>query len=493
MKKLGIFIGLLILIGVTACQDLSEINENPNNVSETHPQLLLTNIASSAFQLQGTSPMYAARMLVQTDGENTSQYYNWNRAGFGDYNMLGEVTKMIEEGTRIASDEYVALGKFFRAYYFYNLTLTFGDIPFSEALQGEVNANYTPGYDTQKEVFIGILKELSEANDLLEGNNSIIAGDVIYNGSTAQWQKLINSFRLKVLITLSKKESDSDLNVISSFASIYTNEAIMESNEDNGQLVFLDQEGSRYSSFNSSGYGSGMYMSSTFIERLQDRNDPRLFAFCGQTKNAKEAGKEIDDFTAYEGGDPIAPYAEVNLKAAAGDVSKVNLRYSTDPTAEPHNLLSYAEVEFILAEASVRGWISSDAETHYENGIRASFEFYNTYAKGFESYYDATAADTYIMGSLVAYNNGLSEEEKLELIVTQKYFTSFHQSGWRMYFDNLRTGYPAFAQEAGVTPPTRWIYPLSEYNNNSDNVASAIESQFGTGNDKIRETTWWLE
>ena len=73
--------------------------------------------------------------------------------------------------------------------------------------------------------------------------------------------------------------------------------------------------------------------------------------------------------------DPIAPYAEVNLKAAAGDVSKVNLRYSTDPTAEPHNLLSYAEVEFILAEASVRGWISSDAETHYENGIRASFEF----------------------------------------------------------------------------------------------------------------------
>ena len=97
------------------------------------------------------------------------------------------------------------------------------------------------------------------------------------------------------------------------------------------------------------------------------------------------------------------------------------------------------------------------------------------------------------MGSLVAYNNGLSEEEKLELIVTQKYFTSFHQSGWRMYFDNLRTGYPAFVQEAGVTPPTRWIYPLSEYNNNSDNVASAIESQFGTGNDKIRETTWWLE
>ena len=117
-----------------------------------------------------------------------------------------------------------------------------------------------------------------------------------------------------------------------------------------------------------------MYMSSTFIKMLQDRKDPRLFAYCGQTKNAKEAGKEINDFTAYEGGDPLAPYAEVNLKAAAGDVSKVNLRYSTDPTAEPHNLLSYAELEFILAEAAVRGWISTDAKTHYEKGVKTKMD-----------------------------------------------------------------------------------------------------------------------
>ncbi len=493
MKKIGILIGLLILISVTACQDLSEINENPNNVSETHPQLLLTNIASSAFQLQGTSPMYAARMLVQTDGENTSQYYNWDRASFGDYNMLSEVTKMIQEGERINADEYIALGKFFRAFYFFNLTLTFGDIPYSEALQGELNANYTPKYDTQKDVFIGILNELSEANTILEGNTNIIAGDIIYNGNTTQWQKLINSFRLKVLITLSKKVNDSDLDIINSFANIYTNNPIMESNDDNGQLVFLDQEGSRYSSFNSSGYGSGMYMSSTFIKMLQDRKDPRLFAYCGQTKNAKEAGKEINDFTAYEGGDPLAPYAEVNLKAAAGDVSKVNLRYSTDPTAEPHNLLSYAELEFILAEAAVRGWISTDSKTHYENGIKASFEFYNTYAKSFENYFNTSAVNTYLSENLVMYNNNSSLEDNLNLILTQKYIISFHQSGWRMYFDNLRTGYPNFVYNDSDTPPTRWVYPTSEYQENTQNVSEAIKAQFGEGNDQIRKITWWLK
>lgn len=493
MKKLGILVGLLILIATSACQNLSEINENPNNVSETHPQLLLTNIASNAFSVDGTGALYASRMLVQTDGENTGQYYNWDRASFDDYNMLGEVAKMIEEGERIESDAYIALGKFFRAFYFYNLTLTFGDIPYSEALQGETEAYYTPKYDSQKEVFLGILKDLSEANDLLEGTNTIIAGDIIYNGNTIQWQRLINSFRLKVLITLSNKESDSELNVQSTFASIYNNDPLMQSIEDNGQLVFLDEEGSRYTEFNSSGYGSGMYISSTFIERLQDKEDPRLFIYCDRTKNAKEAGLAIDDFNAYEGGDPLAPYAEVNDKAAAGDVSKVNLRYTTDPTTEPHNLLSYAELEFILAEASVRGWISTDAKTHYENGVKASFSFYNSFAKGYEMYVEASDADTYLAGTMVVFDNGLTTDEKLDLILTQKYITSFLQSGWRMYFDHIRTGYPALAQTLGVTPPTRWIYPLSEYNNNSVNVATAIDAQFGTGNDKIREITWWLE
>jgi len=493
MKKIEILFSLIVLISVLGCQDLTELNNNPNNVSETHPQLLLTNIASSAFKVNGTGSLYASRILVQTDGENSGQNYSWGRASFDDYNMLGEVTKMMQEAERIESEEYIAIAKFFRAYYFYNLTLTFGDIPYSEALQGETGEKYLPKYDTQKEVFVGILKELSEANDLLEDNTNIIAGDIIYGGNTFKWQKLVNSFRLKVLMTLSKKEGDADLNLKNSFASIYNSESIMVSNEDNGQLVFFDEEGSRYTEFNSSGYGSGMYMASTFIESLQDKQDPRLFIYTGQTKNGKEAGLAIDDFSAYEGGDPLAPYAEVNDNAAAGDVSKVNLRYTTDPTTEPHNLMGYWELEFILAEASIRGWITDDAKEHYENGVKSSFSFYHDFAKNFESYVEPSDAEEYLLGTEVAFDNGLSTEEKMELILTQKYFTSFLQSGWRAYFDHLRTGYPSFAQLPGATPPTRWIYPYSEYNNNTANVAAAIERQFGTGNDKIREIPWWLE
>ena len=477
----------------SSCSNLEELNENPNNVPETHPQLLLTDIEWNAFQVEGLDPMFAARMVVQTDGENANQYYNWNRAGFGDYAKLRNITKMMEEAQRIENTAYTALGKFFRAYYFYNLTLTFGDIPYSDALKGETDEVFAPVYDSQKEIFKGILKELEEADAMLANDNSIIAGDIIYNGSTSQWRKCINSFRLKVLITLSKKESDSDLNVKNTFANIYNNSPIIESNTDNGQLVFIDELGSRYTEYNSSSYGSARYMDSTYVKRLQDLNDPRLFIFCGQTRNAKEAGLAINDFSAYEGGDPIAPYNEVNLKAAAGKASKVNLRYTTDPTTEPHVFLGYTEVQLILAEAAVRGWINTSAKEHYENAVKASFEFYNAHAADYAAYVNTDAANAYLQGQLVDFANASSNKEKLKLIMLQKYIPSFLQGGWRTYFDHLRTGYPEFRVDGTNTPPLRWMYPTSEYQQNSEHVSAAISAQFGEGNDKIRETTWWLK
>lgn len=493
MKNITIVCVLLVMI-FTSCQDLQEINENPNNVSETHPQLLLTTIEWDAFEVQGTGALYAARMLIQTDGESTNQWYKWDRASYGDFNNLRTVTKMIEEAERIENTTYQALGKFFRAYYFYRMALTFGDIPYSEALKGEIAQVFSPSYDTQKEVFYGVLNELEGASQLLKDDNSIIAGDIIFDGSTAKWLKLINSFSLKVLMTLSKQEGDADLSIKTKFANIVANSPIMVSNLDNGQLKFLDETDSRYSEYNSSSYGSGMYIDSTFIQRLQDRSDPRLFIFCDRTKNAKEAGLGENDFAAYEGGNPIAPYAEVNDKAAEGNVSKVNLRYTTDPTNEPHMLLGYTEVQLILAEASIKGWIDpTAAEAYYNRGVMASFAFYNEYAENYSQYVDASAATSYLDGILVKFSNATTDAEKLELVIMQKYLPSFLQGGWDMYFDHLRTGSPTFLSLPGVTPPTRWMYPDEEYQYNSENVTEAINSQFGAGNDGTREETWWLQ
>lgn len=493
MKRF-IFPFLLLFITFISCEDLDELRENPNNVSQTHPQLLLTKISYDAFQVEAVEPEFASRMVVQTDGEQTEQWYTWNRGSFGDYNQLRDIQKMMEEAQRIEKPVYEALAKLFRAIYFYDLTLTFGDVPYSEALRGESEEIYKPKYDTQKEVFLGILNELSEANTLLANNSDIIEGDIIYGGNAENWRKFVNSFRLKVLISLSNQENDNDLNIAATFANIVNNEPIIESLADNAQLVFYDQLGSRYTEFSdASGYASARYMDSTFVQRLIDREDPRLFIYSGLTKEAKETGLAINDFNAYEGGNPIAPYGEVNDKAVAGKLSKVNLRYTTDPVNEPHMLLGYPELQFILAEASVRGWINDDAKGLYEKGVRSSFEFYHAYAEDYSAFVDANAAGTYLQNELVNFDNAATDEEWIELIITQKYLQSFEQGKWTKYFEHLRTGYPSFLTLPGVTPPARWMYPNEEYNYNTEAVEEAIDRQFGTGNDNTRELTWWLK
>jgi hypothetical protein len=155
--------------------------------------------------------------------------------------------------------------------------------------------------------------------------------------------------------------------------------------------------------------------------------------------------------------------------------------------------LGYSEFQLILAEAAVRGWISADTSSCYEKAIKASFEFYNKYAGNYSSYVDETAAETYLQSDSVALNYVSTNEEKIERIIMQKYLQSFLQGGWRMYFDHLRTGYPCFADWGDDTPPTRWMYPNKEYDYNSENVTKAITRQFGEGNDKTREVSWWLK
>lgn len=110
----------------------------------------------------------------------------------------------------------------------------------------------------KEDVFAGILQELREADEILANDASVIDGDIIYNGNSTQWRKLINSFRLKVLMTLSNHTTVGNINIASEFKNIATNSPLMNSLADNGQLVYLDQQGNRYPQFNAQ--WSGYYM-----------------------------------------------------------------------------------------------------------------------------------------------------------------------------------------------------------------------------------------
>lgn len=496
---MNVLYAVLVALTVFSCQDFDKMNENPNKVQQTHPRTLFTTATVDIFKNINRNIMYANRMVVQTDGENSEQYYLWQRGRFDAFNNLRNVVKMQEEAKRVKDKKYEAIAKFYRAYHFYYLTLTFGDIPYSQALKGADKKPITkPAYDKQKAVFEGILKELDEATTLIGSLNNI-GGDIIYAGNLSKWKKLINSFKLKVLMTLSKK--DKEMGIPARFKKVYDAGNLMTSNEDSGQITYLNQSDSRYPNFTNSSFDSGFYMSKTFVDLLKGLQDPRLFVFAVPTKRAKDAGKPVNDFTAYAGGDPIKPYNDTNLLAASGLVSVVNKRYVEDATLEPHAILSYSELQFILAEAALRGWITTgDAKTFYNNGIKANFAFYEKYGKkhdsnstGYKAYFSTAKADTYIAQSSVKLDaTGLSDDEKIKRVLTQRYIRTFFQHPQDAYFDHLRTGYPAFSHKSEEAPPYRWMYPEGEYNNNKENVKKAVTSQYG-GKDETRQKPWWLK
>jgi hypothetical protein len=165
-----------------------------------------------------------------------------------------------------------------------------------------------------------------------------------------------------------------------------------------------------------------------------------------------------------------------------GKGSPVDPRYHSEPIGEPVIAVGFPELMFNLAEAAARGWIDADAAEFYRSGIRASMEFYGV---------ASSRINEYLQHDKVAFN----ESKAVEMIVTQKYLSSFFNTGWEPFYNQRRTGFPEFVVGPGTQNngqiPKRWMYPQSELDYNQSNVAEAINRQFG-GNDNVNQVMWLL-
>jgi len=483
MRKIFVVINLLFITGLVGCKKFEAFQTDPNKTTQASPDLLLTSIEIDAFNEVSLSAALASRQMAYTDGVNNNQYYGWQRSGYGDYDNLRQVVQMEIEAQRVNKPVYLALAKFFRAYFIMRLTLTFGDVPYSEALQGN-EKNFTPAYDKQEDIFLKVLDQLKEANSALTDDAGTIQGDVVYKGTIKQWKQLINSFSLRVLIMLSQKEGSTKLNIKQRFSEIVNNPAqypLFTGNADNAQLVFYDLQDDRYPFFNSNDLQTAYYMEETFVNMLKGLKDPRLFRMAA--KAPIHSGLADDDFNAYGGVMGSATIDENSTRVAAGQASKIDERYYHDPVNEASTAMGYAELQFILAEAVVRGWISGSASDYYKKGIQASQEFYKTAPDAITAYLAQPAVQ-------------LQAGQELKAIITQKYIACFVNTGWLPFYEQRRTGFPVFdVSGAGVLNnhqvPKRWMYPENEFDLNRENVTAAISRQYPSG-DNINGQMWLL-
>lgn len=504
-KKYYLILILIVSFQWNSCSKYEEINTNPDETTQVTPELLATNLILSMMEYPGVGKDFLykdmlSKYISYMEGATDYQYNKFGRTSYSSLVNLTNVDKMNEAAKgSVYEGSYKALGHFIRAYTFFNLTLAVGDIPYSEAIQGEAGI-YNPKYDTQKDVFLGILAELEEASVLFgEGRN--FDGDPVYGGDVVKWQRATNSLALKILTHLWKKTDDPELNVASRFDNIVKSNKIMQSSNDNMQLVYSDVEVEFYPFYNSS-FRKYPIMSTTIVDKMKEMSDYRLFYFAEPSVAQVNAGIPANDWDAYVGVDPSDDFSAISQRYVAGEISGLNPRYYTLPQGEPTFLLSFAEQSFIIAEGILRGWTAGKEEDYYLAGIRAAFNFVadNTPNEA-QFHHDmkitASVITTYTNNPLVALTGSVDGD--LEKIFQQRYLMGFLQDGWNTYNEYRRVGYPALPinpmtnlNSMSDRIPVRWMYPQDELSFNRENTQEALDRQFG-GNDDVNELMWILQ
>ncbi len=442
-----------------------------------------------------------------------------------------------EEKTGKVKDYYQGVALIMKSYWYGMLTSFFGDLPYANALLAENGGDefFKPVYDDQQTIFKGIINDLAQANTLLTGAGviqEVADADLVYQGDALKWRKLANSLRLRYYMRLSEK-GGIDIDPAAEISAIVGNSAeypILEDNDDNAAIEFVgtNSDNSWYGGPLRSSNRSEFYRrkpSATIVDDLTALGDPRLTAwvrpvdvqiFQGATNEIvlengvlkryttedidarnNDGNKENDVNTSLFVGLPVAltdpnqfhkfadginaneVIASLDESVYLAAASNPHASYLTEMYAEDANplvkavLMNAAEVQFILAEASVRGWISNSALDYYNSGIQLSMGQYEITDGDPSAVYDKEN------NILIPFNEGVymaraeqifnDATDKLEPIMHQKWISQWLTP--ESWFDWRRTGLPnlsvnIIAGTRGQEIPLRFYYddPFNEEN-----------------------------
>lgn len=473
MKKL--FLIILLATGVVACSDdLSEVNVDTKAPTEVPADVLFSNATKNLIdQMVSTNVNRGIFKLV-------AQY--WTETTYTDeanYNLVERdingsqwiilyrnVLKDLEEAKMILNENpdsslseaqiqnQLAMIEVLQVFTWHVLVDTFGDIPYTEALDLE---NSTPVYDDDAAIYNDIVIRLDSAiSQLNDGAGGFGDADYLYNGDAGQWAKFANSLKLRLAL----RYANVDDTKAAKMATEAIQAGVFESHADNASM---DYEASApntnpiWEDLVQSGRAD-FVAANTLVDRMNALDDPRRNDYFAQNLGAG----------VYDGG----------TYGANGNTQGNSTIYSErfeDPTLEGV-LLDYTEVEFLIAEAAARGYITADAEAHYNEAITSSI-----------LYWDGTEAEAnaYIAQPAVAY----SQSNWIEKIGVQKWIALYNR-GFEAWSSWRKLDYPKLpnAAQSGLPVPLRFTYPVSEATLNGENWEAASSA---IGGDEQQTPVFW--
>jgi hypothetical protein len=520
-----ILIVILIIINGSCTEHFEELNTDPNFPTDVPAINIFTQVIIHSVDGEVSNPWgtfwsqqwSGAEMVAREKDRYMIGNYEYLRGHY--YTdlldleiIIRKATGKVENGSEEESIEntgLLAAARIMRVWIFHLLTDMLGDIPYSESLTGlEEDVIYQPGYDTQENIYMDLLRELEEANGLLEDLsvvNNFGSGDLFFDGDPEQWKKFGNSLKLRMLNrcagtpwsytydmagtgTLTTTPGlaaypDADAEI----AAILNDPAghpVLSGNGDNVMLTYPGLPPYRQPTYELLSGTTYIVMSETMIDWLKDRNDPRIEVYSQKTDSSLHG--ESEAYIGLQNGRD----QEANISS----ISRLGTRIGYDPKA-PLYLLTYDEIEFIKAEHFLRAVNESAAQLAYESGIMASMERWGVVL-------DTSA---YLEGPGVDLDSAGNEGEKYQRILEQKWAGMFGQ-GWQAWHEVRRTGFPSrvfeYELEGTIYPdlgmPIRMSYPTSEETENHDQWAEARSRQhiedrhyglFST--DGIKSQMWW--
>ena len=497
---------VLLVTGCQALHDFGDINKSPNSPSTAFTSYLFTNACRYIPQFvlgnatNGYDPWQQEWAGYLSESKNNQYGPLSTTSSFGSTSFYLYALKNLQyvidmnedpeqkDQTNVASfgtaANQIAAAKTLMSFYYMTISDINGPVIISEALKGNSEDNWTPKYDTQEEAYAILDNTLKEAYRQFDESGSLDgSADVLFGGNIAKWKKFNASLRMLLAI----KMADVDpTNGKARFAAAYADGGMTDVSDGfyysyddlNWNMLYY------WCNPNYSGAGFNAVPNYFIVEQMKEFKDNRMFKYFDIEGYRGSRDPEIfprDQYTSFYG----IPFGlESN-----SDVTKwidcccsvASPMLAMDATIP---VIPTARVLLVEAEAAWRGWISADAKTLYEAGIKSSFDQWG-----------ATGADAYVKSPAIAYKGG---DAGLEQIALQRWIAGYLADGVEAWSDWRRLDIPHMPVGPGASNVGNDHYPYrlafsSSYDPvyNEANYKIAIATLKPSGKDDIHNRVWW--
>ncbi len=473
MKKL-VYLSFSLFLLASCTKDISSLNDftkAPANVPagalfSSASRVLSDNLASASVNtnvfrfVSKHWAMVTYQDEVQYNFSTRAINRSWWNAMYRDVlNDLKNSAEVITaDGTLAASEKTnkLAIIDALQVYAYSLLVNTFGNVPYTEALDG---SKLFPKYDDAKTVTADLMKRLTADISKMSATASGFTSteDVINKGSMTKWIKFANTLQLKLAMTI----ADAD-NATAKAAVEAVNAGAISSAAENSQMAYLTGSPNQNPLFvDIVTGGRGDYVAcKDLVDTMASFTDPRVGRFFG-----------INSSGVYRGGtsgtvnSPQSAFSQPGAKVIAADA--------------PNTFLDYVETEFYRAEAKERGYnVPGTAEEHYNNAITASIIWWGG---------TAAEATAYLANPKVAYTTAVGNWK--QKIGTQKWIALYNRP-YESWTEMRRLDFPKLTLPVGATSgfPNRFVFPEVEQTTNGSSYTAAAAA---VGGDKVETKLWW--